>query len=65
MGWRMGEYRVYKLGCDGKIVSPHDVVAADDSEAVTRATELRGQFGCEIWERKRLVGRMPGSSDQA
>jgi hypothetical protein len=56
----MGEYRIYQLTRTGMIDTVHEVAAVDDADAFSRAMELREQYGCEIWEGRRLVGRVPG-----
>lgn len=56
----MSEYRVYQLARNGKIHTPHNIVAEDDAEALARAMALRGSYGAEIWQGKRLVAQVPG-----
>lgn len=58
----MREYRVYALDYRGAIHTPHDLFAEDDADAFSRALELAGYNGCEIWNRDRLVGRIPGTA---
>jgi hypothetical protein len=53
-------YIVYGLDGDGRIRAAEWIAAGDDEEAQRLARELKHPFGCELWQRDRLVGRIAG-----
>lgn len=59
----MPNYRLYRLGADGKIASPpDDFSAAADDEAISQATSMMigdGLQACELWQGARCVAVIP------
>jgi hypothetical protein len=58
-------YRVYKLGTDGHISEPPEVLeCADDDTAVAQAKQLLNGSVIEVWNEARVVARLdpPGSA---
>jgi hypothetical protein len=54
------EYRIFKIGKDGRISSPPEIVTAEtDDEAISKAKAMKGALDAEIWEGTRLVCRLP------
>jgi hypothetical protein len=54
----MLQYRIYCLTGEGRFHKVQEIRASDDAEALERARSL-GHFGdCEIWQGRRLVGRL-------
>jgi hypothetical protein len=53
------EYRLYCLGDDGRIAKSHEIHADDDSDALEKARAMNLDLGCELWNRNRLVGKLP------
>jgi hypothetical protein len=51
-------YRIYCLDGANKVASAAWIEAADDEEAVAVVTERYGGYKCEVWDGKRLVGRV-------
>lgn len=52
----MPDYRFYCLDGQGSITLAEWVEAHDDSEAVTKARQLKRQtLKCEVWQHDRLV----------
>ena len=57
----MGGYRIYRLDCACNIELPEWVEAADDEEAVRRASDLSKRARrCEVWRGRRLVAALEG-----
>jgi hypothetical protein len=59
----MVEYRVYRLGRDGHIVSGEFLVAEDDDAAVERVRNRRERMFCELWSGSRQVAVIPPTFD--
>lgn len=59
----MPDYRLYRLGRNGRIISPPaDLRAANDDDAMADARPiLKGREVGELWEAGRLVGQVQGS----
>ena len=55
----MGHYRLYFLDEQGHIKRPLDLECETDEDALEAASQHRHQHGTELWEGKRLVGRIP------
>ena len=52
----MQEYRVYKLGTDGKIWSPPEIIKCiDDSAAIAHAKQLLNGAAIEVWQTARRI----------
>jgi hypothetical protein len=52
-------YRLYRLDGAGKIVTAEWVEASDDQGALQEAQTRREGAQCELWDRNRLVARIP------
>ena len=62
----MHDYRVYFLTVEGRIFKAAHIECASDAEALSCAATM--QFdgcGTEVWERARMVGRLPGARETA
>lgn len=56
----MPDYKLYRLGRDGQIISaPEHFVSDADEAALVEAEKLRGGGRAELWEGRRLVRRFP------
>jgi len=51
----MPEYRLYRLGGDGKIKAAEEITATGDAEAIMIAKAMKKPVKCELWERGRKV----------
>ena len=54
----MADYRLYFLNANNRIVRAEDLDCADDAAAVAAAQALDHAASIEIWNRRRLVGRV-------
>lgn len=52
----MEGYRLYCRDGDGKFIGTHEIEAADDSEALTKARAMKLPVKCELWQRDRMIG---------
>ena len=59
----MSEYRLYCLDVANKITRSEEFVATGDDEAIMIARSKKLPMPCEIWQRNRLVGRIPAHDD--
>jgi hypothetical protein len=57
----VSEYRVYKLGQDGRIFGYEPLVCADDAEAIKRAKAILKDNDLELWSGTRFVAKLPGT----
>jgi hypothetical protein len=58
---RVTQYKVYRLDGAGKIAQvPEYIDASSDEEAVALLQAQKRPLHCEIWDRNRLVRRVPG-----
>ena len=55
----MAEYRLYHVGRNGRLSRAHDLVCADDAEAIRVAAQHAKGLDLELWDRGRLVKRIP------
>jgi len=55
----MLEYQLYCLDEAGKFTKAHEIEAADDADALERAKKMKLPVNCELWEHKRIVGKVP------
>ena len=55
----MPEYRLYCLGDDGRFAKSHEIHAEDDADALAKARGMKLDVVCELWNRNRLVGKLP------
>ena len=58
----MPEYRLYCLNEQGGFSKSHDITAADDDEALAKVRAMMLPEACEIWNRNRLVAKLPAKS---
>jgi hypothetical protein len=56
-------YRLYRLDGAGKISAAEWIEAIDDEEAHLKAQAYPDTASYELWERKRLVGRVSPAQD--
>jgi hypothetical protein len=61
----MARYKLHCFDAAGKIESAEVLDANNDGEAVILARALNNTFSCEIWNRDRLVARLPAIQLQA
>jgi hypothetical protein len=54
----MGDYSLYCLDEAGKIASAELFDADDDKGAISLLRSQRREVDCEVWQGKRLVGRV-------
>jgi hypothetical protein len=59
VGGRVSTYRLYCLDGAGKITLAEWLEADDDADALRKAGERSDYVSCEVWDRGRLVGRVP------
>ena len=55
----MPEYRLYCLNDHGRIAKSHEIEAKSDADALTQARALKLDIACELWNRNRLVAKLP------
>lgn len=55
----MAHYRLYSLDDANKVAAGEWVEAEDDATAIEAAKEQMDGHDCELWQRTRLVGRIP------
>ena len=54
------QYRIYTVGRDGHLFGvPKEMECSNDDEAVQTAKQAVDGFDIEVWERARLVMRLP------
>jgi hypothetical protein len=61
----MDGYRLYCRGGDGKFIGTHEIEAADDGEALTKARAMKLPVKCELWQRDRMIGIIDPHDDTA
>ena len=65
----MAEYHAYILRPDRSISSRHDIEAADDAEAMVKASQVAAVFEeaptIEVWTGARLVGVLAQQTTQS
>ena len=54
----MPEYRLYCLDGADHFTKSHEIEAADDAAALSRAKEMKLPVKCELWEHGRLVATL-------
>jgi hypothetical protein len=59
----MPEYRLYCLDGAGKITKAHDISANSDEDALMIARSKKMPMRCELWQRSRLVAKLPANRD--
>lgn len=55
----MTEYRLYCLDGANRITRAEAIGAANDDEAIEIARSMKLPIKCELWQRDRLVARIP------
>jgi hypothetical protein len=55
----MGDYRLYCLDGAGRIGSGEWIEAESDEAAIALAKAKKLNVSCEIWDRNRLVAKIP------
>jgi hypothetical protein len=55
----MPEYRLYCLNDQGSFVRSHEIEASSDADALAQAQALNLEVACELWNRNRLVAKLP------
>lgn len=56
----MPDYKLYHLDGSGRIAgAPEEFVADDDTAAMTEANSRRRGASVELWQGRRLLGRLP------
>jgi hypothetical protein len=59
----MAEYRLYCLDEGGGFSKVHEIHALDDADAEAKARSLRLGVACELWEKDRLVAKIPACAE--
>lgn len=55
----MGDYKLYVMGDNGRIVKRRDIDLPDDETAFCKAKELsQGEYVIEVFDLARFVGRV-------
>jgi len=57
----VSEYRLYCLGDDGRFTRAYEIEAMSDDEALALARVKKLGVKCELWERGRLVAKLPAT----
>ena len=55
----MPEYRLYCLNEHGRFAKSHEIEAADDAQALSKAKAMKLPVPCELWARERLLAKIP------
>lgn len=55
----MPEYRLYCLNEHGRFTRSHEINASDDADALAKARAMRLPVFCELWNRDRIVAKLP------
>ena len=55
----MPEYRLYCLNDHGRFAKSHEIEAKSDVDALQQVSALRLGVACELWNRDRLVAKLP------
>jgi hypothetical protein len=56
----MPAYRLYCIDGLGHVADLPEWIAADtDEEAIKLSSEMKHRLPCELWDRKRLVAKIP------
>lgn len=54
----MAEYRFHYLSPDQSVALFHDAFCRNDDDALARARSLRHAHDIEVWQGRRIVGRI-------
>ncbi len=60
---RVSDYRFFIVGLDGRIFHGVEAECFDDADALARARDRREPRAIEVWQGKRLVGRVPAHDE--
>lgn len=55
----MPEYRLYCLNDHGGFTRSLEIEAKSDEDALAQAREMKLDVACELWNRGRLVAKLP------
>lgn len=55
----MPEYRLYCLNDQGNFAKSREIEAKSDADALDQARALNLDVPCELWNRNRLVAKLP------
>lgn len=55
----MPEYRLYCLNDHGSFAKSYEIEARSDADALAQAQALKLDVHCELWNRNRLVAKLP------
>jgi hypothetical protein len=55
----MAEYRLYCLNDHGGFAASHEIEARSDADALAQARALKLDVVCELWNRNRLIAKLP------
>ena len=59
----MPEYRLYCLNDHGGFAKSHEIEALSDADALAQARAMKLDMECELWNRNRLVTKLPPHAD--
>jgi hypothetical protein len=57
----MPEYRLYCLDGNGSFTTVEKIKAVNDAEAIMRAKRMKKPVNCELWQRSRMVAKIPAA----
>lgn len=57
----MPEYRLYCLDGNGSFSKVEEITAINDAEAIILAKRMKKPVNCELWERSRMIARIPAA----
>lgn len=55
-------YRAYLIGRDGRVENAIPVMADNDNDAVAQVLQMNSVYEIELWDRSRVVIRLPALS---
>ena len=55
----MAEYRLFCLNDQSGFSKSHEIKAQDDGDALVKARAMKLPVRCELWNRDRLVAKLP------
>ena len=58
----MPDYRLYCLNGDGHFAQVHEIGAISDADAIQQALDMKLSVKCELWQRGRLIARLPAAA---
>jgi hypothetical protein len=57
---RLSDYRLFRLGPNGRFAGVDEFQAEADEAAIRRALDAGYPYGCEVWAGPRFVGQFAG-----